>query len=340
MKISPISSVHFVNSPLSIGSRDKDADSVEPSAVRILSKIRCTSGTRLRLIVTEDGAQSASQVIQGIDEVARANSIRWQVSRDGFAKSLGGRLGVEAESLADRILLVSSGDVARIPILTIGGHSDIPGTTNIRVDHESAASLALGHLQSLGHSRIAFLEEGGCPSTNSLRWEGICFAAGRLGLAIRPERVITLGADLSSPEAWRLAVGELVARTHDFTAIYCLNDFAALGAIAALKDAGLECPRDVSVVGGGQLDQTAGGASMLTTTCGPLRRMGSLAAQILLMKTRFPEMKHSSAIVLQPKLILRASTGRAMQPKKHTAQLSYRPDPLTSARFANHEFHG
>jgi len=316
MKISHSSSVRYIDSPFPAERRDKRLLFSEPPAIQVFIKTRRFGMAGLRLLIGETEAESLSSIIQGIEDVAQSNSLLLQICREGFTSVLGAKSGAGFERLTDALLLVGPGETARGSVIMIGGPSDMPGVINIRVDHERAASLALGHLQSLGHSRIAFLVKGGRSSANDPRWEGICFAARRLGLAIRPEQVVASGADLSSSEAWRLAVRGFLAQTRDFTAMYCWNDLAAIGAVAALNEVGLECPRDVSVVGSGQLDQTAGGSSILTTTRGPLRRMGSLAAQTLLMKIKYPQMKHSTSIVLQPELILRSSTGRAMPQKK------------------------
>jgi len=49
--------------------------------------------------------------------------------------------------------------------------------------------------------------------------------------------------------AWVPIVRDLLKRTQDFTAIFCFNDIAAIGAVRALADAGFSCPQDFSVVG-------------------------------------------------------------------------------------------
>ena len=73
-----------------------------------------------------------------------------------------------------------------------------------------------------------------------------------------------------------------MASTTDFTAILAGNDLIALGALAALTEAGLRCPRDVSVVGFNDLPLVDKLTPSLTTVTLPLHAMGALAARILL----------------------------------------------------------
>ena len=71
-------------------------------------------------------------------------------------------------------------------------------------------------------------------------------------------------------------------KTRDFTAIFCFNDIAAIGAIRALKDAGLSVPGDVSVVGFDDIQSAAYSTPSLTTVRQPLMEMGKRGAKVLL----------------------------------------------------------
>ena len=85
-----------------------------------------------------------------------------------------------------------------------------------------------------------------------------------------------------APEIGYKPMQALLEKTRDFTAIFCFNDIAAIGAIRALKDAGLRVPGDVSVVGFDDIQSAAYSTPSLTTVRQPLFEMGQRGAQILL----------------------------------------------------------
>ena len=103
----------------------------------------------------------------------------------------------------------------------------------------------------------------------------------------------------------------LLEKTRDFTAIFCFNDIAAIGAIRALKDAGLSVPGDVSVVGFDDIQSAAYSTPSLTTVRQPLLEMGRRGAQILLERIAHRENEYPSEIVMAPEFVIRESTGPA-----------------------------
>jgi LacI family transcriptional regulator len=103
----------------------------------------------------------------------------------------------------------------------------------------------------------------------------------------------------------------LLEKTRDFTAIFCFNDIAAVGAIRALKDAGLAVPGDVSVVGFDDIQSAAYSTPSLTTVRQPLLEMGKRGAQILLERIANNKTEQPSEIVMAPELVIRESTGPA-----------------------------
>jgi len=114
-----------------------------------------------------------------------------------------------------------------------------------------------------------------------------------------------------APEIGYKPMQALLERTRDFTAVFCFNDISAIGAIRALKDAGLTVPGDVSVVGFDDIQSAAYSTPSLTTVFQPLLEMGKRGAQILLARIANRESAFASEIVMAPELIVRESTGPA-----------------------------
>jgi LacI family transcriptional regulator len=114
-----------------------------------------------------------------------------------------------------------------------------------------------------------------------------------------------------APEIGYKPMCALLEKTRDFTAIFCFNDIAAIGAIRALKNAGLAVPGDVSVVGFDDIQSAAYSTPSLTTVRQPLLEMGKRSAQILLDRIASAENRYPSEIVMAPELVVRESTGPA-----------------------------
>ena len=100
----------------------------------------------------------------------------------------------------------------------------------------------------------------------------------------------------------------MIAVRRDFSAIFCFNDIAAIGAVRALHDAGLRTPEDVSVIGFDDIVGAAYHIPSLTTVRQPLKQMGDTAARVLLDKIKNPGNNYPDNIMLVPELIEREST--------------------------------
>ena len=199
-----------------------------------------------------------------------------------------------------------------LPVVSVSGHDNIPGVTNIALNHERAARLALEHLIDQGHRRIAVIKGQDFSSDTTERWGAIRDAARRLKAPIHPALVAQLEGDKPSPETGYVATQKLLSAGEPFTAIFSFNDISAIGAIRALREAGLQTPEDVSVIGFDDVHAAAFHNPALTTIRQPLYEMGRLAAEQLLRRiadgpqARFPEL-----VTVEPELVIRQSTARA-----------------------------
>jgi LacI family transcriptional regulator len=226
------------------------------------------------------------------------------------------------------LLLNTSADQIEVPVpvVAISAHSAAENVTNIVLDHHEAAQLALTHLYELGHRRIAIMRGPRAIPDSEFRWEAIQQVASEIGLKLDPARVIRIdsagwsmktGYHPMAPEIGYKPMEALLKKTRDFTAIFCFNDIAAIGAIRALKDAGLSVPGDVSVVGFDDIQSAAYSTPSLTTVRQPLADMGRRGAQVLLERIADREKAFAAEIVMKPELMVRESTGPA--PEKHKA---------------------
>lgn len=195
-----------------------------------------------------------------------------------------------------------------IPVVAVAGHKHIDGVTNVVLDHHRAAELSLNHLYSLGHRKIAFMHGQPFSSDSDERWKGLVIVAERLGIEIKPELVVNLDRDMSSPELGYPVVQQLLAAKQPFTAIVAFNDISAIGTIRALKDFNLRVPEDVSVIGFDDIKAAAFTLPRLTTINQPLEEIGRIATQSLLNRIH-NTIPPRDEIKVDPVLVVRESTG-------------------------------
>ena len=210
-----------------------------------------------------------------------------------------------------------------IHTVAVAGHKAIPNVTNIVLDHDRAAELALGHLVQQGHRRIVFMRGASFSSDSTSRWRSTIRVARRLGVAVPDSHVIRLEKDLNTPELGYPVMAELLQRHRDFTAVLCFNDISAIGCVRALHDGGLSVPEQVSVVGFDDIQAASFYVPSLTTIRQPLQHMGAMAATLLLRKLRGEQTE--SVVKIEPELMIRESTAAPAIPLS-------RSDPATNRR--------
>lgn len=197
-----------------------------------------------------------------------------------------------------------------VPVVAVAGHHQEDGATNVVMDQRLAARLALDHLVSLGHRDIAVMI-GHPESADAVdRWMAISAVAQELGIPIRPELTVQLSGGESGPGLGYPYAKALLERKHRFTALFAYNDVSAIGAIRAIREAGLNVPHDISVVGFDDIEGAAFHFPSLTTVRQPLHRMGSIAAKTMIDRLEgLAEWPKQMAV--EPELVVRESTAKA-----------------------------
>jgi DNA-binding LacI/PurR family transcriptional regulator len=265
------------------------------------------------VIAEEIGDAYGSMVISGIEEYLRKNNFFFLtvIHRHDprllhtYAQMLVTR-GVEGFITTDTSLT----EKLELPTVAVAGHGCVEGVTNVILDHKRAARLALTHLASLGHERIAFLKGHPSSSDSAVRWASICETAQELGLRILPELTVQIDSTVSTPELGYPFTKQLLARKQPFTALFAYNDISAIGSLWALREAGLRVPEDVSVMGFDDIPAAAFNAPGLTTVRQPLEHMGRIAAKTLIDQIEGTS-EFVAEIAIEPELVVRASTARA-----------------------------
>jgi LacI family transcriptional regulator len=175
---------------------------------------------------------------------------------------------------------------------------------NVRASYEGAR-----HLIELGHQHIAIIAGPETTLTGSGRLEGFRKALQEAHLPLREEYIRPGGF---STEGGHRAALEILHLPNPPTAILVCNNRMTLGLMRALKDLGLRCPEDISVVGFDDFDWSDLFSPRLTTIVQPSYEMGRRATEVLLQVMQAPDEHRNSGeeqrVILRAELRVREST--------------------------------
>ncbi len=265
----------------------------------------------LGVIAYEIGDGYSSSIIAGIENSARQRDYFFVTGIHRHDRELFERYSrLLLQRGAEGIIAVDFNLAHSLPVpaVAIPGHTDNEGVTNIVLDHRHAAELALKHLAGLGHEKIAILRGHPDSADSHHRWNAVQEVAQEMGLPLDPELVIQIDSTDSTPSLGYPYGKRLVESRRPFTALFAYNDISAIGAIRAFQEAGLQVPRDVSVVGFDDIPGAAFHYPSLTTVRQPLRRMGEIAVEVLVARIE-GEKEWQREIAVQPEIVVRESTG-------------------------------
>jgi LacI family transcriptional regulator len=219
--------------------------------------------------------------------------------------------------LAQRVdgLIITAGRYQDRPLLkrvanevsTVLAVRQLPGSGIPAITHDDLAGggLAAEHLLSLGHTQLAQLmgpNDIWSFESRAIGFREAVIAAGATCVDIESsDRLPTLEAGIVFAHELLRQAGPTA------TAVFAHNDTIAIGALGALREVGIECPRDISIVGYNDVPLTDHLDPPLTTVRLPGYELGHLAAELLVNRIDGAEAT-TNAVVLTPELIVRAST--------------------------------
>ncbi|MEV8545601.1 LacI family DNA-binding transcriptional regulator [Streptomyces sp. NPDC051572] len=188
--------------------------------------------------------------------------------------------------------------------LVLCGRPPLPGNlpvTVVEYDNRGGAFQAVDHLLGVGHRRVLFL--GGDPLMSSAEQRRTSYRH-----ALRAHDV-PYAEELDVPGSYTRASGYQRTRAAlreglEFTAIFAGTDMVAVGALTALREAGLDVPGDVSLVGFDDVPFAADLTPALTTVRVPYEDLGRAAVRLALGRENRPADDH---VVLSTQLVIRQS---------------------------------
>ena len=192
-----------------------------------------------------------------------------------------------------------------VPFVMVGRY---PGerVRYVDVDNVAAARIAVDHLARLGHRRIGMITGPLNMCSGADRLEGYRQAMEAHRLPV-DDSLIFEGdfTDASGTAAARRLLSAQV------TAIFAASDIMALGALKVIREAGLQVPKDVALVGFDDMPIAAALQPALTTVRQPVEQLGAMAADLLLGLLDCPPdgRPPPQELILPTKLIVRESCG-------------------------------
>lgn len=285
---------------------------VPNSAARSLRSRRTAT---LGVLVNDISASIVGEVVRGIEDVAIPGGYltmvvnsdddetrQWARVDSLVARNIDGLIVTSATFHTSKFdELAANG----LPVVLANRRLSTSSLSSVTGDDASGVAAAVDHLASLGHTRIAHVAGPDESSTGRVRAEAFRQAIRRHGL-VRDEGLITRATGYSS-DAGHAQLAALLRERRDFTAVVAANDTLAIGGYDAFRDAGLECPRDISIVGFNNIPLTDKLRPALTTVSVPHREIGREAARILLDTIESGETE-PRAVLLPVSLTVREST--------------------------------
>lgn len=227
-------------------------------------------------------------------------------------------LQVLAERRIDGLIVVSTGadeddSLAtqlrglRIPTVLVDREIADPACDLVETAHMQGGLLAVRHLLSLGHKRIACIGGPLGVTSSEQRIEGWRMALAETGSAPNADALLWRGGFTS--QGGYEAMHAILRTEQKPSAVFVCNDLMAIGALRAAHESGVRVPDELSIVGFDDIELSAYTSPPLTTVAQPKERIGALAVDMLLERMG-GKRRDARKVVLQPELRVRASTAR------------------------------
>ena len=256
-----------------------------PPMIRGLEDRLATAGY-VALLGNTDGDTGREQTIF---EQMRARHV------DGFV--------LATAQAADPVLAEAAS--ADLPVVLMNRLDPEHDFSSVSVDNEQGMRMSVAHLAALGHTRIAHIAGPRQMTTGEGRRRG--YVEGLRAAALGADDDLIVSAAAFTVEEGARCCRELLGREADFTAVAVANDMLAVGCFAALDEAGLSCPEDLSLVGFNDMPFVDRLRPALTTIRFPHYQLGTEAAQLLLERVEGRDAP-VKILYMAPELVVRAST--------------------------------
>jgi DNA-binding LacI/PurR family transcriptional regulator len=269
------------------------------------------------VISPDIGEGYVAEVFAGIEEQLMGSPYQVFVSSHQWSpERLERSINFHLERGIEGLILINSPlpfDVD-VPVVTIGGYGRPRNGTRVTIDNRAGIKEALAHLVSLGHRNIVFIKGHEGSADTEQRWKAIQQTARELSVRVTPQLTVQLKRlgtqHVTAIQEGSVCATELLSARRKFTAVLAFNDMSAIGALNQFKQAGLQVPDDISIIGFDDVLAASVCSPALTTVRQPLREMGQRAVSELL-EALSSSKKSGNVITMAPSLTIRGTTASA-----------------------------
>jgi len=292
--------------------RQRVLDVIEQVGYRPNQAARALSGSRsgvIGILTLQNVHFGPQTMINAIEQEARAAGYRLSIAstsreHDDVRASLDLLVAQSVEALVviapqRRFFDVLDERDLGVPIVALDS-SQRERSSNLSVDQFGGARLATRHLVDLGHKHIVHVAGPQDWIEADERMQGFLFEMGEAELSIEPPILGDLTADFG------YLAGRELLRRRDFTAVFAANDLMAVGLLHAFREADVDVPREVSVVGFDDSPTAAHVWPPLTTVRQDFDAVGRRAVELVLAELAGgPRVDRQ---LVEPVLVVRGST--------------------------------
>jgi DNA-binding LacI/PurR family transcriptional regulator len=194
---------------------------------------------------------------------------------------------------------------SKVPIVFINEQNPGKNMHFVAVDDVRGGRMAVEHLIALGHRRIGYVSVPNRPQSNQYRFKGYQDALEAADIAVDPALIFSSHTVEDHVKIGEASLDSLLAA--EASSVFCYNDSAAIGLLAACHRHGVSVPGDLSIIGFDDIDITTYITPQLSTIRQPRFELGGKAMHMMLALLNGKEPENQ---FLPAELIVRQTTAR------------------------------
>jgi LacI family transcriptional regulator len=263
-----------------------------------------------------------SDVIRGIDHAARRGKYQILLASShadahdllAAARSMRGRIDGLVAMASDRDSAAAIAQVARyFSVVILNPRARVDGCSSVSIANLQGARALVEHLIGLGHRRVGIIQGPAGNGDAEQRRRGYRQALRGAGIPHDPS--LEFRGDFTEASG-HAAAQEILRCTPRPTAIFAANDYMAIGALSALREAGVDVPGEMAVTGFDDIAMARYLSPPLTTVCVDAFELGERAIEVWMQRAADPS--HRRHEVLPATVVVRSSCGSTQTATSHT----------------------